>query len=88
MLLSSLSICRLVRSIKPHYGVWVDKTSKAPELRNCTFRYFHAKDARAVADEMSGLIEEGGFDNTVKVTHNQRSGMYYVRINAVILSSK
>jgi hypothetical protein len=89
-MLSSVSICRLVKTIRPHFGVWVDK-SKAknpdPSIRYCAFRFYDLKDAYDVAEGMKSLISEGGFDNKVKITSSHHiyrygGGAYYVRIVA------
>ena len=91
MLLSSLSICRLVKTFGiKHHGVWVDKSKKDPTLRNCTFRYYDEQEAQTVANSMQSLITSGGFDNTVKVTSKpiwrQPTRMvHYVRIVARII---
>lgn len=91
MLLSSLSICRLVKTFGiKHHGVWVDKSKKDPTLRNCTFRYFDKGEAETVAHSMQSLITSGGFDNSVKITSKPiwnfpTRSTYYVRINARIL---
>ena len=89
MLLSSLSICRLVRTFKPSFGVWVDK-SKArhpnPNTRYCGFRYFDESQANEVANGMKALITEGGFDNKVKITQRFdyciQTTAFYVRITS------
>ncbi len=89
-MLSSVSICRLVKTIRPHFGVWVDK-SKAknpdPSIRYCAFRFFDLKDALDVAYGMKELIRTGGFSNSVKITSSHHlystyGGAYYVRIVA------
>lgn len=91
MLLSSLSICRLIRTIKPSFGVWVDKSkAKTPNnTRYCAFRYFDENEANEVANGMKSLIETGGFENKVKVTqrfdYRCQCPVYYVRITAVKL---
>ena len=90
MMLSSVSICRLVKTIRPHYGVWVDKSrakNADPSIRLCAFRFLSLEDANAVAEGMKALISEGGFDNPVKVTSSHHiyrygGGAYYVRIIA------
>lgn len=89
-MLSSVSICRLVKTIRPHSGVWVDK-SKAknpnPSIRYCAFRFANLEDALEVAYGMKELIRTGGFDNPVKITSSHHiysagGGAYYVRIVA------
>jgi hypothetical protein len=89
MMLSSLSICRLVKTINPHYGVWVDKSKSRnpdPNIRYCAFRFYDEDDAMAVAEGMKTLIETGGFDNRVKITRSRdwtcEVPVFYVRIVA------
>lgn len=84
MLLSSLSICRLVRTIRQHQGVWVDKVKNDENLRRCAFRYTNHREALEVVDGMRRLIESGGFDNKVKLTCPNHTAwpVYYVRIDA------
>jgi hypothetical protein len=78
----------LVKTINPHYGVWVDKSrAKGREtIRLCAFRFYNEEDATTVAEGMKILIETGGFDNPVKITKSRDWGwkvpVFYVRIVA------